>query len=161
MDIIIKNLSDPSWWFTAFFVAIVASVIAGFLKDRTERFLGGASARYQQWRASEIEARAQILKALVAEPNYLSIAFHRATIGLLLWVVSMLLFLSTPILLAVTPAQDDTLMWLGQRDMVRKILMPVMGLFSVVVGFRGTSRLSVAFEALKLFRVKHGLPKLP
>lgn len=40
MDGIFKNLQDPAWWFTAFVVGIIASVVAGFAKDYLEKKFG-------------------------------------------------------------------------------------------------------------------------
>jgi hypothetical protein len=161
MEAIAKNLSDPSWWFSALFVAIIASVIAGFLKDRVERMFSRVSDSFRRRRANELEVRNKTLEALVENPTYLSFALHRVTLRLVLWVMATLLFLSTPILLYVTPPSDETLIWLGQKEFARKALMPLMGVVSAVIGFRAATSISIVFEALKRFRAKYGLPKLP
>jgi hypothetical protein len=161
MDAIAKNLSDPSWWFSAFFVAIVASVVAGFLKDRVERYISNASDSFRRRRATASEMRAKTIEALAENPTYLSFALHRATLRVVLWVMATLLFVSTPILLYVTPQSDETLIWLGQKEFARTVLMPLLGVASAYVGFRTATTLSVVFEALRQFRTKNDLPKLP
>ncbi len=161
MDAITKNLFDPSWWFSAFFVAIIASVAAGFLKDRIERFISKVSDSFRRRRATALELRTKTIEALVENPTYLSFALHRATLRLVLWVMATLLFVSTPILLYVTPQSDDTLMWLGQKELARNVLMPLLGVASAFIGFRTATTLSIVVEALQQFRKKNGLPKLP
>ena len=161
MDAIAKNLSDPSWWFSAFFVAIVASVAAGFLKDRIERLFSKVSDTFRRRRAAALELRTKTIEALVENPTYLSLVLHRATLRLVLWVMATLLFVSTSILLNVTPQSDETLIWLGQKEFAKYALMPLLGFASVLVGYRAATTLSIVFEALRQFRTKHGLPKLP
>jgi hypothetical protein len=161
MDAILRNLSDPAWWFSAFLVAIIASVIAGFLKDRVERLISSVSNRFRQWRANELEARTKVVEALVENPTYLSFALHRATLRLVLWVLATLLFVSTPILLYLSPPSDNKLMWLGLKDLVRNVFMPLMGAASATVGYRSSVSISLVFEAMRRFRAKHGFPKLP
>ena len=161
MDAIANNLSDPSWWFSAFFVAIIASVVAGFLKDRIERLISKVSDSFRRRRAAALEQRTKTIEVLVDNPTYLSFALHRANLRLVLCAMTTLLFVSTPILLYVTPRSDETLIWLGQKDFARHVLMPMLGLVSVLAGFRAATTLSIVLEALRRFRTKHGLPKLP
>jgi hypothetical protein len=92
MELITKNLSDPSWWFSAFFVAIIASIVAGFLKDRIERFISNISNSFRRRWATTLELRTKTIEALVENPTYLSFALHRATLGIVLWVMATLLF---------------------------------------------------------------------
>jgi len=161
MDAIIKNLSDPSWWFSAFFIAIIASVVAGFLKDRIERLISNVSDNFRRKQAAALELRVKTIEALVENPTYLSFALHRATLQLVLWVMTTLLFMSMPIFLYVTPQTHDTLIWLGQKEFAKSVLMPLLGATSTLVGFRAATTLSIVFEALGRFQTKHGLPKLP
>jgi hypothetical protein len=46
MDGILKNVQDPSWWFTACFVGAVVAVVGGLLVNRIERRLGAIWAWY-------------------------------------------------------------------------------------------------------------------
>jgi hypothetical protein len=39
MDQVLKDLAEPRWCFSAFVVAILASLLAGFLKDALSRLL--------------------------------------------------------------------------------------------------------------------------
>ncbi|WP_313080319.1 hypothetical protein [Pulveribacter sp.] len=161
MDQIITNIKDPSWWFSAFFIAIVASVFAGFLKDKIERYLSTLSAGIKSKRAASLAARKAIVDSLVEHPVFLTLAFHRAALRMLLYVMAMLLFISMPLLLQATPPEHDALWWFGQRNIAKNFLTPFMGLLSIVVGYRATASLSIALEGFKAYREKHGLPKLP
>lgn len=161
LDAIVANIKDPSWWFSAFFIAIVASVFAGFLKDKIERYLSSISAHIKNHRAKSISARKEIIESLVEHPVFLNLAFHRAVLRMILYVLIMLLFISTPLLLQTTPSAHDTFFWFGQRELALNFLTPLIGLLSVVVGYRATASLSIAFDSFKAYREKHGLPKLP
>lgn len=44
-----ENVSDPSWWFTAFLVAIVASIFAAYLKELLGRVVSLLSSRFRYW----------------------------------------------------------------------------------------------------------------
>jgi hypothetical protein len=161
MEAIIKNLSDPSWWFSAFIVAIFASIIAGFLKDRIERMLSKFSDSFRRWRATKLELRTKTLEALVENPVYLSFVLHHLNFGIVLWVLATLLFLATPILHSMETSSDTALIFLDQNDLPRIVFMLLMGVLSVVIAYRVAIRASIVFEAIRLYRKKHGLPKLP
>ena len=45
MDKILEHIQDPSWWFSAFFVAILASILAAFVKDWVAVFISHFSKR--------------------------------------------------------------------------------------------------------------------
>lgn len=115
MTPILNNISDPSWWFTAFFVAIVSSVIAGFLKDKVERFLSRISESYRKRRSAAAKLRADTLEALVSNPYYLSFSMHRATMRLISWSVLTVMFLLMPITVAVVPEKYDALLWFNEK----------------------------------------------
>jgi len=62
MENIYKYLRDPGWWFSAFVIAVVASVIAGFAKDYLERRFGV----FLNWSRSRREERRQERARLIA-----------------------------------------------------------------------------------------------
>jgi hypothetical protein len=83
-DAIAANIKDPSWWFSTFSIAIVASVLAGFLKDKIERYLSGISENIKNWRAKSIAARKAIIDSLIEHPVFLNLAFYRAVLRILI-----------------------------------------------------------------------------
>jgi hypothetical protein len=58
MDQIIASLKSPGWWFTACFVGILASVLAGYLKDGFQLFLSRFSRRMRKrrWKRLRFDA---------------------------------------------------------------------------------------------------------
>lgn len=161
MSTIVSNLSDPAWWFTAFFIAIVASVLAGFLKDRLERSISRTSDGFRQKRAASIEERSKTVQSLVENPVYLSFALHRLTLIFVLWSLTTFMFALLPVSLYATPPSEDVFMWLGCKDLFRTVMMPILGVASTFMGYRASTSMSLIFEAVRTYRKKHGLPKLP
>jgi hypothetical protein len=47
MDRIVTYLSDPAWWFTAVFVAVLSSIAAAFLKDAFLSIFSKISVKYK------------------------------------------------------------------------------------------------------------------
>jgi hypothetical protein len=44
-----ENISDPSWWFTAFLVAVIASILAAYIKELLGRLISRLSSRFRVW----------------------------------------------------------------------------------------------------------------
>jgi len=164
MKSIAVELTDPGWWFSALFVAIIASVLAGFLKDRIEKILATASSEYRFWRVNVFRARKEAIDALVENPQYMSIALHRVCICLCLWLFVTMVYLSAPALIYLVP--DDVMnapfsIPIISRNVMYEFTSPAFGIGSVFIGYKFSNSLSVVFDAVAAFRVKHSLPKLP
>lgn len=161
MEEIAKQLRDPSWWFTAFFIAIFASVIAGFLKDRIEKWIGGLSSNLRVWRDKRQVNREAVIEALLANETYFHIALFRVLVALILFAISIILYSTGPVLISMAPESEQMSDHVEKGFVAWKIMMPVLGLFTSYIGFRATTRLSIVFEAIRRYRNKHALPKLP
>ncbi len=159
MEDIANNLKDPSWWLSVFFMAILASLIAGFLKDKIERWIGGLFSGLRVWRAKREAEREKVIEALVTNDTYLHIALFKVVIGLLLFAISVVLYSTAPVMLSTAPTSKDSVMRLDKAFLIWKILSPVLGVFTVYIGYKGTSRMSIVFTAIGRIRKKHDLPK--
>lgn len=62
MQKILEHLRDPSWWFTAVVVAVVASILAGIIKDFAERRFN----LFLAWTRESRERRRRRRKEVVA-----------------------------------------------------------------------------------------------
>lgn len=160
MESIFGYLKDPGWWFSAFFIAIIASVIAGFLKDRIERHLPQLSTTFSAWRARRAEERNSLIELLSNDLALLNIAYIRAVVGLLLYLIALVLFLTAPLLDELQP-HSDAVLGVDRRFLFSKVLIPFMGGLAIAQGFRAASRISLVGKAWAAFRKMNGLPKMP
>ena len=63
MDRILEHLRDPSWWFTAVIIGVIASILAGFTKDYLERKFGILLLRSKKKREAARLARTKAIEA--------------------------------------------------------------------------------------------------
>ncbi len=64
MDEIAKALKSPIWWFSACFVAILTSLLAGYLKDLCSVAAGSLSHRMHRRRRRQFRRDARVLRKL-------------------------------------------------------------------------------------------------
>lgn len=160
MEAIIKYMQDPGWWFSAFFVAILASVIAGFLKDRIEKWLSKLFSGLKAWRAEREAQRGQIIEALLKDQTYFMIALVRAVFALILFALATIIYLSGPVLLATAPESSAPVAHIDRAFVVWKVLTPLLGLFNILVGYSASRRISIIGHAIREYRKRNNLPKL-
>lgn len=161
MEDIINNLKSPSWWFTAFFVAILASVIAGFLKDKIASLIGGISSSLRAWEEKREKKQEEVVDALVNNTSYLNIALFRAIVALILFAISVIIYSTAPVMLSMVPADKDQIISIDRGFFIWKVFYPFLGAFTAYIGYRTTSRLNIVFEAIKKYREEHDLPRIP
>lgn len=124
MDSIITYLKDPGWWFSAFFIAIIASVIAGFLKDRLERALPALSTKFSEWRTKRVEERNALIEAISNDSALVTIVYIRAIVGILLYLTALMFFLTAPLIDELRP-HADTLIGVDRKFIFQKYLFPL------------------------------------
>ena len=160
MDSITGYLKDRGWWFSAFFVAILASVIAGFLKDRIERLFSHFSSRFADWRTKRTAERETLIELLSGNPQLLTLAYIRTVVGLALYLLAVTMFMVLPILYEMRPISSDVF-GIDRKFMLSKVLIPLLGGVAIIQGFRAAARLSLVGKAWVRFRSKNQLPKMP
>jgi len=159
MNNILTNLHDPSWWFTAIFITIIAGVASGFLKEKIEKLISSLSSRYKSWASATAEARENVVRVLADNPQFLALAYIGVVAGLLIHVLAVIMYLVATLFLDAAPhaaVSGD-----AHRFIIWKVLMPILGAAAAYVGFRATARLALVVRALKLYREKNGFPKMP
>lgn len=161
MDKIFSNLHDPSWWFSAFFVAILASVIAGFLKENVSQWLGGLSDGLRKWRERRNEKRDEVIDALISNEVYRQFVIFRFLLSVLGFVLLVILYFSGPLFITTNSEMQEPSIMFPLGFFVLNIFQPLVGLLTIFAGFKVSSRTALISDAFKLFREKHDLPKVP
>jgi len=162
MEQIVAYIKDPAWWFSAFFIAIIASVVAGFAKDRIERGLGYLSNRAREWQQRKSEEREKVIRALAQNEGFLIITMVRAT-GLSLMALGVFtLFLLSPMWSEITQswcaAFPSIPCMLGERS-VSLLASIAYGLLAVVFGYTSSSRIRVTMLGYRAYREQRSLPR--
>lgn len=161
MDEILKDLHDPRWWFTAILIAILVSILAGFLKDATSRWIARYSDWYRKRRAATLARREFQLEMLVSNPNLLSAHNSFTITRLLMFVMMSAVFLYMPIFIELSfsgqspyfaksrPA-DFTLM----NSALRTFFM-LVGIVCTCLGYSAMSSLAVTSRAYRELIRRH------
>ncbi len=159
MESIAGYIKDPGWWFSAVFVAIIASTFAGFLKDRIEKILSTVFTGLKAWGAKREERRKLIIESLLNDKMYFVISLFRAAIGITIFTLFTLIYMSTPLLLSAAPAASTIFSAEDIRHITWNIITPTLGLLNVALSYKTATRMSIVFEAAKEYRIRNNLPK--
>jgi hypothetical protein len=164
MNNILTYVTDPGWWFTAFFIAILTSVVAGFLKDAIERRISSLSARYRTWRADKASHREDLITRLANDPTFLTIGYVRASLLVALYFFMAIMFMLLPLLseilqntCTVVATSADCK---ARNGVLYDLLIPVLGITASLSGYKATSVYSIVSTALKRYRESKGHPRL-
>ena len=165
MKQIFEYLSDPSWWFTAFFIAIISSVIAAFAKDYLEALGSNLSTTAKLKQVRRSENRERFLSALENGESYLLLSMIRSSGMLILMASSMILFFVSPLI-----SEQLSVVCYAARSCSRvdffigKIASFVsvyfFGITTVLIGYKTVVYTKVVTEGFDRFRRKHGFPIL-
>jgi MFS family permease len=163
MQQIAANLRDPSWWFSAFFIAIIASVIAGFAKDRISSWISAVSSKYRNARQAREAQRLAAIKALAENEGFLIVSMIRASTGTLIAVSSSILFFLAPLFIEFIQrmCEEDNsvagICRIGGR-LLAGILVGAFGAVTAFAAYRAASLTKTTFEGYRAYRKKRGLP---
>jgi hypothetical protein len=87
---IFENVRDPSWWFTAFIVAALASLFAAYIKDILGRFFSLTSSRARHvWQRRRFRV-VNMAYETVNDARLLSVAIYRFTLYAIFCTVSVI-----------------------------------------------------------------------
>ncbi|WP_172146444.1 hypothetical protein [Pseudomonas tumuqii] len=159
MESIAAYIKDPGWWFSAVFVAIIASIFAGFLKDNIEKLLSNIFTGLKAWRATREERRRIIIESLLKDKMYFVISLFRAAIGVTIFTLFTLIYMSAPIFLSTAPASSTIFSAEDIRHVIWNIITPILGLLNITISYKTATRMSIVFEAAKEYRIRNNLPK--
>lgn len=122
-------------------MAILASVVAGFLKDKIENKIGGLSSNLRAWREKREKEQEEVIRALVNNETYLTIALFRVVVALILFAISVVLYSTSPVMLSMVPQDKDTIISIDRGVVIWKVFIPILGVFTAFITFRATSRI--------------------
>lgn len=161
MDQIKNYISDPAWWFSTVLVAIIASVIAGFIKDRISLLFSHVSARFRLWSQKRTKQQEELIAVLSDNPNYLLMGLGKMLMMATMFTGTIIIYLILPVY-----AKFQHLSSLSSVDglfnsIVSVVIYPFFGGIAMAYGYRATSALSVITKAIRKYRQNNGFPKLP
>ncbi|MNJ53592.1 hypothetical protein D3C77_489890 [compost metagenome] len=163
MSGIVENLKDPSWWFSAFFIAIVASVIAGFAKDRLGVLAASLSSSMKLRQEKRLIAKKAQIEQLVENETLLILKSIKAGVGAIFSFQIFIMFLLSPMWTEVminwcSAASFDPTCKLNPQSLA--ILASfVFGLLCVYSVYKVSSVLAISSEAVRVYRRKHSAAK--
>jgi hypothetical protein len=149
---IIELVKKPEWWFSAVFIAIVASLIAAFAKDWISRGLSVFSQLYRTrrlLREAKLDEEAAIL---AAHSDLLIIEFIRA-VGQEIAILGLIgLLLSAPFLIKAAGLGDKTT---DSFALASIVIVAALLLVVVFYGiYRNTRHLNLCLRARKKLHEK-------
>lgn len=160
MSWLAKQISDPSWWFSVVFAGIVVSTVAGFLKDWIARFVGNLSSSSKARSEARKEQQLLLVARLADNPDYLVMEWCRVVLMSVMFIGTTIIFLLLPQYQGHQPCSVEAACG-AVRALASVTVYPFFGGLSIASGYKTTSRLKPLARAVKLYREKHGLPKLP
>jgi len=147
MDRIVTYLSDPAWWFTAVFIAILASIAAAFLKDILLSALSKVSNKYKirkQKRDADIERE---INECMSDPTLLILTFCRI-ISQMCALYSLVILYALFFIMYISFSKDGNIR-------IKFILIALLMLSGITVVFglmRVNPRVSLMKDAYRKYR---------
>ncbi len=163
MSSIAENLKDPSWWFSAFFIAIIASVIAGFAKDRIGLFAATLSSSMRLRQEKRLIAKQAQIEQLVGNETLLILKSIQAGIASIASLLVFIMFLLSPMWAEVminwcgTASFDPSCNLDPQSFAI--LASFAFGLLSVYSTYKMSSVLKISSEAIRAYRRKQSPTK--
>ncbi len=159
MNSIVENLKDPSWWFSAFFIAIIASVIAGFAKDRIGLLAATLSSSMKLRQEKKLIAKQTQIEQLIENETLLIIKYIQAGVATIFSVLIFIMFLLSPMWADVMNNWCNTASFDPSCKLNPKTFAILasfaFGLLSVYSTYRMSSVLAISSEAVRAYRRKH------
>lgn len=157
MEAIYKYLKDPGWWFSAFLVAILASIIAGFTKDYLEKHFGIFLTWSRSRRVELREKRATFVAAWSASESRVTILLLHV-LCFVVFFVGMLILLGVWISYLKLKYGFATIEEVGVLPWRAAFGLTVSVLFAVYAGVKTMRMISRAIEAMDAFCKTRALP---
>lgn len=163
MQQILIYVKDPGWWFSAFFVAIIASVIAGFAKDRVASIIGSLSESHRARQLANVERRRKMVAALAENEGFLILTMIRTSTLTLFSLLVFVIFLASPMLsmmfsnwCQLVPVDPTCKVNDGYLSIIVSF---VAGVATVVTAYLGSSHLTTTMLGYRGYLKRRGLPK--
>ena len=160
MNSIVTNLLDPSWWFTAVVVAILASIIAAFGKDYIERRFNIFIAWSADRREDKANRREAVIAAWSKTEALLIILLLRMLYSVLLCLTSGTLTSLYVTYVRLKFPSTDQVTGLSAAPVRYLVSVAVLTLLSSVLAYSTVTNISLTEACFRRFRDARNLPKL-
>lgn len=144
MHNIFENLKDPSWWFTAVFVAAIASLLGTFLHV----WLSRISKRYSLWKESKRKKEEAEISLVASNETLIAVEMQRCLLLLILYLFLFGTYLGSYAFFAST---------IPQSSFVRYMYLAVClmaGVCLIPVGIKMGSQIDISKGAFDLHRAR-------
>ena len=159
MEKIGSLLTDPSWWFSAIFVAMIVSIISGFLKDKIGEALSHFSVFWKERRRVQKETREAVIQALMDDDTYRSMISFKLLSGFIMSLTLLIIFVISFLIIKIE-FSASSLLALFFIEVVMDFLMLGSGVAALAMMHVSLSRYDVFFEAMSRYRKLKQIPIL-
>jgi hypothetical protein len=155
MDSIFKLIKDPSWWFTAVFIAILASVAASYFRDGISSVAARMSKVLRARRVTRLANESSRILFLAAHPSLLLMEMLHTTLLFICFLSQVGMYLMLPAFINIVSNTPELMrfdFFSPSPDTFRKvnlIWVPIMGVSASYWGIRVVSRLRVVVKAMR------------
>ena len=149
MEDIPKEVFDSGVWIDRLIIAVIASIIAGFMRDWITRLFAKYSEWYRQRKAAKLAWQKKYFELLVSDQAVLTAHSFQAKnlLDQFMMMFAVLLFLKIFSGLSIVGrfpyARADTTV----EDIFTYMLFALVGLFAMSSGYLATSRIAIATRA--------------
>lgn len=156
MDSITKLVKDPTWWFTAIFVGIFASLVASYFRDGISWVAAHTSKALRARRNARLAREQQYVHFLTGQPTLLLMEMVRTSVRFVLFLGLVGIYMSLPMFMdALSRTPELTSYDFLTVNSSRKLLTPLVpaaGIAACYVGFRVVSDLRIVLRAWREYR---------
>jgi hypothetical protein len=140
-------LSDPVWWFTAVFVAVLASLAAAFLKDALLSVLARVSAKYKTRKQNRDARIEKEVNECVSDSTFLTLTFCKVIFQTCAIACLITIYCFATFLYISLPKDKDV-----KIKLVLITLVILAGVAVVVSMVRHTPRVRIMKDAYRKYR---------
>ncbi len=137
-EAILKNFTDPNWWFTVVIVSLVIGVVSSFIKDGIYWFFAHFSKKVSFWKEKRDQKRDRRICILSENPYVLIIEFI-----LFIWYTIMFSVLVSSALLIYSQVRDAS-----SAEALNKPFLLLLNLFMCFLLFMAVFYEFLMFETM-------------
>jgi hypothetical protein len=150
MDKIVDNIKDPSWWFTAVLVAIIASLFAAYAKDYLGKSLSRISDSYRMRREKQKNTEELLAHNIASDPHLVTVIFCMSVIHFVIFLFLCTVFLLIPLYREfVFPAVEFG--GFNSKPLFTIMSLLILGFCIVKTGTKSLSSLRASRKALDIY----------
>ncbi len=155
-ETVIRNVTDPNWWFTVIFAGLIVGLFANYLKDWTYRLFAHVSARFRSWLQLRNARREARITLLAEHAELLTIEYIRSVYRAVLCTMFFLTFLLMPPLGAAWHQflPDGGGFAHGDPRLVPRLFVyasPICGLLAICLELQMLSRIRMCADARRRY----------